>query len=75
MVHIELFSVKTFAYIRTVKGCGNDFITKFAVNFQGSHVVAFSCLPNTNTTEIVVWNLETEDHKHMVKLSSVPTGG
>ncbi|XP_077333411.1 uncharacterized protein LOC143975182 isoform X2 [Lithobates pipiens] len=75
MVHIELFSVNTFAYIRTVKGCGNDFITKFAVNRQGSHVVAFSCLPNTNTTEIVVWNLETEDHKHMVKLSSVPTGG
>ncbi|KAM5194794.1 NACHT and WD repeat domain-containing protein 2-like [Mantella aurantiaca] len=75
IVHIELFSAKTFAYIRTVKGCGNDFITKFAVNRQGSHVVAFSCTPNTNTTEIVVWNLETEDHKHMVKFSSLPTGG
>ncbi|XP_075046129.1 uncharacterized protein LOC142106687 [Mixophyes fleayi] len=74
-VHIELFSVHTFAYIRTVKGCCNDFITKFDVNRQGSHVVAFSWLPNTNTTEIVVWNLETEDHKHMVKFSSVPTGG
>ncbi|XP_077135681.1 uncharacterized protein LOC143793014 [Ranitomeya variabilis] len=75
MVHIELFSVHTFAYIRTVKGCSNDFITKFAVNSQGSHVVAFSRLPNTNTTEIVIWNLETEDHKHMVKFSSVPMGG
>ncbi|XP_072262219.1 uncharacterized protein [Pyxicephalus adspersus] len=75
IVHIELFSVNTFAYIRTVKGCGNDFIAKFAVNRQGSHVIAFSSLPNTNTTEIVVWNLETEDHKHMVKFSSVPTGG
>ncbi|XP_075695609.1 uncharacterized protein LOC142661658 [Rhinoderma darwinii] len=74
MVHIELFSVHTFAYIRTVKGCCNDFITKFAVNRQGSHVVAFSRVPNTNTTEIVVWNLETEDHKHMVKFSSVPLG-
>ncbi|XP_068125049.1 uncharacterized protein [Hyperolius riggenbachi] len=75
MVHIELFSVSTFAYIRTVKGCGHDFITKFMVNRQGSHVVGFSRLPNTNTTEIVMWNLETEDHKHMAKFSSVPTGG
>ncbi|KAM4053505.1 uncharacterized protein ACNLHF_006156 isoform 2-T2 [Anomaloglossus baeobatrachus] len=75
MVHIELFSVHSFAYIRTVKGCSNDFITNFAVNSQGSHVVAFSRLPNTNTTEIVIWNLETEDHKHMVKFSSVPMGG
>ncbi|XP_075466753.1 uncharacterized protein LOC142501163 isoform X2 [Ascaphus truei] len=74
-VHIELFSVQTFAYIRTVKGCSNDFITKFAVNRPGSHVVAFSQLPNTNTTEIVVWNLETEDHKHVAKFSSAPGGG
>ncbi|XP_053314279.1 uncharacterized protein LOC128480573 [Spea bombifrons] len=75
IVHIELFSVHTFAYIRTVKGCGTDFITKFAVNRQGSHVIAFSQIPNTNTTEILVWNLETEDHKHMVTFSSVPKGG
>ncbi|XP_063776767.1 uncharacterized protein LOC134922808 isoform X2 [Pseudophryne corroboree] len=75
IVHIELFSVHTFAYIRTVKGCCNDFITKFDVNRQGSHVVAFSQIPNTNTTEVIVWNLETEDHKHMVKFSSVSAGG
>ncbi|XP_053556225.1 uncharacterized protein LOC128647464 [Bombina bombina] len=75
IVHIELFSAQTFAYIRTVKGCCNDFITKVSVNRQGSHVVAFSQLPNTNTTEIVVWNLETEEHKHIVKFSSVPEGG
>ncbi|KAM9329505.1 uncharacterized protein PAF06_003294 [Gastrophryne carolinensis] len=75
IIHIELFSVNTFAYIRTVKGCGNDFITRFSVNRQGSHLVAFSHIPNTNTTEIVVWNLESEDHKHMVKFSSVPIGG
>ncbi|KAM8939444.1 uncharacterized protein RCH25_053088 [Pelodytes ibericus] len=75
IVHIELFSVHTFAYIRTVKGCGNDFITKFAVNRQGSHVIAFSQLPNTNIMEILVWNLETEDHKHMATFSSVPKGG
>ncbi|KAM4807673.1 uncharacterized protein WCC33_012466 [Rhinophrynus dorsalis] len=75
IVHIELFSVQTFAYIRTVKGCSHDFIRTFAVNRQGSHVVAFSQLPNTNITEIVTWNLETEDHKHMATFSSVPGGG
>ncbi|XP_066429582.1 uncharacterized protein [Eleutherodactylus coqui] len=75
VVHIELFNVHTYAYIRTVRGCSNDFITTFAVNRQGSHVVAFSRLPNTDNTEIVVWNLETEDHKHMVKFSSVPLEG
>ncbi|XP_069055414.1 uncharacterized protein [Pleurodeles waltl] len=75
VLHIELFSVRTFEYIRSVKGCGGDFISTFSVNRQGSHVIAFSPLPNTNTTEILVWNLETEDHKHIAKFSSVPFGG
>nr|XP_033799042.1 uncharacterized protein LOC117359821 [Geotrypetes seraphini] len=75
LIHIELFSVQTFAYLRSVKGCCNDFISTFSVNRLGSHLVAFSPLPNTNTTEIVVWNLETEDHKHITKFSSVLSGG
>ncbi|XP_078535057.1 uncharacterized protein LOC144821717 [Lissotriton helveticus] len=75
VLHIELFSVRTFEYIRSVKGCGGDFISTFSVNRQGSHVIAFSPLPNTNTTEILVWNLETEDHKHIATFCSVPTGG
>ncbi|XP_029438114.1 NACHT and WD repeat domain-containing protein 2-like isoform X2 [Rhinatrema bivittatum] len=75
LVHIELFNVQTFTYLRSVKGCCNDFISTFYVNHQGSHVVAFSPILNTNTTEIVVWNLETEDHKHMGKFSSVLSGG
>ncbi|XP_069487576.1 uncharacterized protein [Ambystoma mexicanum] len=74
-VHIELFSTKNFEFIRSIKGCGSDFISTFSVNRQGSHVIAFSPLPNTNTTEIVVWNLETEDHKHIAKFCSVPNGG
>ncbi|XP_030048517.1 uncharacterized protein LOC115462659 [Microcaecilia unicolor] len=75
LIHIELFNVQTFAYFRSVKGCCNDFISTFSVTNQGSHLVAFSLLPNTNTTEIVVWNLETEDHKHIAKFSSVLSGG
>ncbi|TFK16026.1 tRNA (adenine(58)-N(1))-methyltransferase catalytic subunit TRMT61A [Platysternon megacephalum] len=75
ILHIELFSVRTFIYTHTLKGCCNDFISTFFINHLASHLVAFSPIPNTNTTEIVLWNLESEDHKHLAKLSSVPVGG
>ncbi|XP_062991183.1 uncharacterized protein LOC134404425 [Elgaria multicarinata webbii] len=75
IVHIELYNVHTFAYAHSLKGCCNDYIHTFAVNHLGSHLVAFSPIPNTNTTEIVSWNLESEDHKHLAKFPSVPAGG
>uniref|UniRef100_A0A6J0UD75 Uncharacterized protein isoform X1 n=4 Tax=Pogona vitticeps TaxID=103695 RepID=A0A6J0UD75_9SAUR len=75
IVHIELYHAHTFAYAHNLKGCCNDYIHTFAVNHSGSHLVAFSVIPNTNTTEIVSWNLESEDHKHLGKFSSVPAGG
>ncbi|KAJ7326778.1 hypothetical protein JRQ81_016537 [Phrynocephalus forsythii] len=75
IVHIELYNVHTFAPAHSLKGCCNDYIHTFAVNRSGSHLVAFSPIPNTNTTEIVSWNLESEDHKHLDKFSSVPAGG
>nr|XP_034969164.1 uncharacterized protein LOC118084041 [Zootoca vivipara] len=75
IVHIELYNVHTFAYAHSLKGCCNDYIHIFAVNHLGSHLLAFSPIPNTNTTEIVSWNLESEDHKHLAKFPSVPAGG
>ncbi|XP_053110680.1 uncharacterized protein LOC128326880 isoform X3 [Hemicordylus capensis] len=75
IVHIELYSVHTFAFAHSLKGCCNDYIHIFAVNHLGSHLVAFSPIPNTNTTEIISWNLESEDHKHLAKFSSVPIDG
>ncbi|KAF7238042.1 NACHT domain- and WD repeat-containing protein 1 [Varanus komodoensis] len=75
IVHIELYNVHTFAYAHNLKGCGNDYIHTFAVNHSGSHLVAFSPIPNTNTTEIISWNLESEDHKHLAKFPSVPADG
>ncbi|KAK9398964.1 NACHT domain- and WD repeat-containing protein 1-like [Crotalus adamanteus] len=72
---IELYNVHTFAYAHSLKGCCNDYIHTFAVNHLGSHLVAFSPIPNTGTTEIVSWNLESEDHKHLAKFPSVPVGG
>lgn len=75
IVHIELFSVGTFVYTHTLKGCCNDFISTYFINHLGSHLVAFSSIPNTSTTEIIIWNLESEEHKHLAKLPSVPVGG
>ncbi|KAK6493133.1 hypothetical protein HHUSO_G2632 [Huso huso] len=75
IVHIELFSTGSFQYLRSVKGCCNDPISVLSVTRVGTHVVTFCSSADTNTTEIVTWNLETEDHKHIVKSSSVVTGG
>ncbi|XP_077158423.1 uncharacterized protein LOC143819984 isoform X2 [Paroedura picta] len=75
IVHIELYSVHNFAYAHSLKGCCNDYIHIFAVTHLGSHLVAFSPIPNTNTTEILTWNLESEDHKHLATFPSLPAGG
>ncbi|XP_048366186.1 uncharacterized protein LOC125440412 isoform X2 [Sphaerodactylus townsendi] len=75
IVHIELYDVRNFAYAHSLKGCCNDYIHIFAVTHLGSHLIAFSPIPNTNTTEILSWNLESEDHKHLAKFSSIPVGG
>ncbi|XP_042323154.1 uncharacterized protein LOC121930632 isoform X2 [Sceloporus undulatus] len=75
IVNIELYHVHNFSYAHSLKGCCNDYTHTFAVNHLGSHLVAFSPIPNTNTTEIVSWNLESEDHKHLAKFPSVPAGG
>nr|XP_014340238.1 PREDICTED: uncharacterized protein LOC102364681 [Latimeria chalumnae] len=75
ILHLELFSVQNFGYVRTVKGCCYDFISILSVNRLGSHVVALCPSPDTNTTEIVTWNLETEDHKHLARFSSLATAG
>ncbi|CAM5141041.1 unnamed protein product [Natator depressus] len=74
ILHIKLFSVCTFTYTHTLKVCWNDFISTFFIHHLASHLVAFSPIPSTNTTEIILWNLESEDHKHLAKLSSVPVG-
>ncbi|XP_041042816.1 uncharacterized protein LOC121277430 [Carcharodon carcharias] len=75
VLHIELFGVKNFAYIRTIKGCCNHHLSALSVNHLGSHVVALCCSFKTNITEIISWNLETEDHKHLARFSSTVIGG
>ncbi|KAJ8416550.1 hypothetical protein AAFF_G00358380 [Aldrovandia affinis] len=75
IIHIELFSMETFQYLRSIFGCSQDYISQLAVNRAGTHVVAFSQSWDTVTTEIITWNLETEDHKHIVRCSGLVTGG
>ncbi|XP_060102459.1 uncharacterized protein LOC132577048 isoform X2 [Heteronotia binoei] len=75
IMQIELYNVHSFAYAHSLKGCCNDYVHIFAVPRQGSHLVAFSPIPNTNTTEILLWNLESEEHKHLAKFPSIPAGG
>ncbi|XP_043561220.1 uncharacterized protein LOC122557528 isoform X2 [Chiloscyllium plagiosum] len=75
VLHIELFGVKTFAYIRTVKGCCDHHLSVLSVNHVGSHILALCSSFKMNITEIVSWNLETEDHKHLAKFSSTVIGG
>ncbi|MBN3301764.1 NWD2 protein, partial [Amia calva] len=75
IVHIELFSTRSFEFLRSIKGCCNDPVSNLSVNRLGSHVVAFCPSADTNTTDIISWNLETEDHKHIVKSPGLITGG
>ncbi|XP_038661641.1 NACHT and WD repeat domain-containing protein 2-like [Scyliorhinus canicula] len=75
VLHIELFDVKKFAYIRTVKGCCDHHLSALSVNHLGSHLVAMCSSIKMNITEIIAWNLETEDHKHLAKFSSTVIGG
>ncbi|XP_018549377.2 NACHT domain- and WD repeat-containing protein 1 [Lates calcarifer] len=75
IIHIELFSTTSFLYLRSILGCSQDCISQVTVNREGTHVVAFCPSPFTGITELVTWNLETEDHKHITRFPSVLTKG
>ncbi|XP_071477880.1 uncharacterized protein [Diadema antillarum] len=64
---LELFDIKNGAYLRAVQGCTSDVVNELLVNRQGSHAVSLCPNAHTNTTTLAVWNLETEDHKHLAK--------
>ncbi|XP_041821593.1 uncharacterized protein LOC121626912 [Chelmon rostratus] len=75
IIHIELFSTDSFLYLRSVLGCSQDCISHIAVNRAGTHVVAFCPSQRTGITELVTWNLETEDHKHVTRFPAALTKG
>ncbi|KAK6323042.1 hypothetical protein J4Q44_G00053810 [Coregonus suidteri] len=75
IIHIELFSTASFEYQRSVLGCSQDYISQVTVNRAGTHVVAFCSSPLTGITQVVTWNLETEDHKHIARFPGILTAG
>ncbi|XP_038586012.1 uncharacterized protein LOC119911275 [Micropterus salmoides] len=75
IIHIELFSSVSFLYLRSILGCSQDCISQVTVNRAGTHVVAFCPSPRTGITELVTWNLETEDHKHITRFPALLTKG
>ncbi|XP_076828927.1 uncharacterized protein LOC143475082 isoform X3 [Brachyhypopomus gauderio] len=75
IVHIELFSPASFQYLRSILGCSQDYISQVTINQSGTHAVAFCPSPESVTTEIITWNLETEDHKHLARFPGLLTAG
>ncbi|XP_042256653.1 uncharacterized protein LOC121889028 [Thunnus maccoyii] len=75
IIHIELFSTVSFQYLRSILGCTQDCISQVTVNRGGTHIIAFCPSTHTGITELVTWNLETEDHKHITRFPAVLTKG
>eukprot|EP00063_Salmo_salar_P087124 XP_014061959.1 PREDICTED: uncharacterized protein LOC106608527 isoform X2 [Salmo salar] len=75
IIHIELYSTASFQYQRSILGCSQDYISQVTVNRMGTHAVAFCPSPRTGITQVVTWNLETEDHKHIARFPGILTAG
>ncbi|XP_026122513.1 uncharacterized protein LOC113105579 isoform X3 [Carassius auratus] len=75
IIHIELFSTASFQYLRSILGCSQDYISQVTIAGGGSHIVAFCPTPHSTTTEIIIWNLETEDHKHIARFPGLLAHG
>ncbi|KAG9274177.1 hypothetical protein AMEX_G11074 [Astyanax mexicanus] len=75
IIHIELYSPASFQYLRSILGCSQDYISQVTINRGGTHVIAFCPSNRTVSTEIITWNLETEDHKHMARFPGLLTAG
>lgn len=77
LICLELFDGKKGTYVRTVRGCIHDRVMPqaFTTNLIGTHAVAVSANPRNNTSDVALWNLETEDHKHLAHHPSFSTMG
>ncbi|XP_077986889.1 uncharacterized protein LOC144441205 isoform X2 [Glandiceps talaboti] len=73
--HLELFDTKKGVFLRFIKGCTIDRVTDLMINKVGSHALCLCTSADTNTTEIAVWNIETDEHKHLARHAKVSTMG
>ncbi|CAL1528321.1 unnamed protein product [Lymnaea stagnalis] len=72
---LELFDAANNAYIRSIRGCPLDNISYLFVNLAGSHAIAVSVNRSNNMSDVALFNLETEDHKHLARHPGVSTMG
>lgn len=70
---LEIFDVVKGTYIRSIRGCASDNITELTTNGMGSHAIAASANLQAGTSDVAVFNLETEDHKHVAPHSGIGT--
>lgn len=70
---LEMFDAKKGKYLRSIRGCTQDIVTELHINLVGSHAIAVCASETSNASNIMIWNLETEDHKHLAKHSGVST--
>ena len=65
---LELFDAGNGLYLRTVRGCVHDVISSpLVVPSTGSIILTLSTSKQNNVSNVTVWNLETESHKHLAK--------
>ena len=72
---MEVFDNTNGQLIRSVRGCTEDNISDIFVNSLGSHVIALCTSEKANTSNIAVWNIETQDHKHVAAHTEVACAG
>lgn len=70
---LELFDVLKMTYIRSIRGCASDNIRQLSTNLSGSHAISVSPNTRNNSTDVAVFNLETEEHKHMATHPGIST--
>ena len=70
---LDLFDGRKGTYLRSVRGCVYDQVTSLHINLQGSHALAVSAFEKQQMSDMAVWNLETEDHKHMARHPLIST--
>lgn len=58
-----------------ISGCTNDVVRELYVNKNSTHALCISPSQQSNSSEIAVWNLDTDEHKHMAKHPQVSGGG
>ena len=72
---LELFDVKSGKHVRAIRGCVCDIVAELWVNQLGSHAISVCTSSAKNCSEIAVWNLETEEHKHLARHAGVSQFG